>query len=77
MLSKKNRDWLVSFAVKTHQRWQKEGRTDIDDRGLFEDALVCALEELDDGWGVFVDPTRDEYDDMIAEIAAVLGREAK
>ncbi len=34
-----------------------------------EDFLVMALEELDDGFGIFVDPTRDEYDDLISVIA--------
>jgi len=55
--------WLTRYARKVYNR-----RHEKDPRYTKADALGEALDELDDGWGIFIDPTQDEYDDLLHSI---------
>ena len=56
-------EWLIRYARKMYNK-----RHEKNPEFTKEDGLVMALDELDDGWGIFVDPTRDEYNYMISLI---------
>lgn len=65
-----HRDFIISYACSAFNRFHiQEGNSAY----TVEDALVLALEELDSGWGVYLDPTPEEDAELIHMIEEKLG----
>lgn len=62
-MNDKHRKWILDFAKKEY----KKCKALIPEYGE-EDALCHAFDVLDECHGVFIDPTRDEHDDLLAEL---------
>jgi len=54
------RNYLINYARSAYKRFQ-EKNSDC----TWEDALAAAFDELDEGWGIFIDPTHDEWDKLL------------